>query len=86
MSKFPRHQRRGLIEADLLIRRGVKHLEYFRAIKGAVSLKLLYWLVESRVGVHFRAIKGAVSLKQTAPKDGSYIVIRISAPSKARSH
>ena len=68
--KFPRHQRRGLIEAGHRPHHGFYRLEDFRAIKGAVSLKLDgSWRGGSVDGMDFRAIKGAVSLKHSNISD-----------------
>ena len=63
--QFPRHQRRGPIEALRLSarRRGLRN---FRAIKGAVPLKPGIAGAISIAAVDFRAIKGAVPLKRIA--------------------
>ena len=61
---FPRHQRRGLIEAWRSGSRLCRRASYFRAIKGAVSLKRSKTASATALRQYFRAIKGAVSLKR----------------------
>ena len=86
MSSFPRHQRRGLIEALMANKQALALSDYFRAIKGAVSLKPDGLKRLDERTLYFRAIKGAVSLKPRRSGPERTTAGRISAPSKARSH
>ena len=65
IAEFPRHQRRGLIEASSASALPSNPARYFRAIKGAVSLKRRRFQSHHRTNrLDFRAIKGAVLFKQ----------------------
>ena len=62
-ASFPRHQKRGLIEANFPEWFAPVAKDAFRAIKSAVSLKLGDTAGCTEVQWTFRAIKSAVSLK-----------------------
>ena len=83
---FPRHQRRGLIEANSLQTSRSAFCPYFRAIKGAVSLKqneiMRAEVIESEFPRHQR--RGLIEAK--LPGRQRTLRRLISAPSKARSH